>query len=194
MSGCSCTLPVLRYCALLLCSVYFLTGPVHHTMPHTSSFYRSVRPLACALDRSALWPTGSRVGGGKQPRWGNLSDQTQCATMRPYSNCRRIAPHHRPTNTTPARPLPANCTSAVLLGSSASSNGGGVLSMRGLTSNSSISALETGRSSVERGEVSARRTVPDHIPKTPYYATGAVPPQDNAVSDLQHYGVSSLCQ
>lgn len=41
------------------------------------------------------------------------------------------------------------------------------------------------RAPVECGVVSPRRTVPDHIPKTPYYATGAVPPQDNIVS---HFG------
>lgn len=35
---------------------------------------------------------------------------------------------------------------------------------------------------VECGVVSPRRGVPDHIPKTPYYATGVVPPQDNIVS------------
>ncbi|CAM9952071.1 unnamed protein product, partial [Ectocarpus fasciculatus] len=38
------------------------------------------------------------------------------------------------------------------------------------------------RMPVEPGVVSPARLVPDHIPKTPYYATGAVPPQDNNVS------------
>ncbi|CAN0113012.1 unnamed protein product, partial [Ectocarpus sp. 4 AP-2014] len=40
----------------------------------------------------------------------------------------------------------------------------------------------TKRMPVEPGVVSPARLVPDHIPKTPYYATGAVPPQDNNVS------------
>lgn len=34
---------------------------------------------------------------------------------------------------------------------------------------------------VECGVVSPRRTVPDYIPKTPYYATAEVPPPDNMV-------------
>ena len=41
---------------------------------------------------------------------------------------------------------------------------------------------QTKRAPVECGVVSPRRTVPDHISKTPYYATGAVPPQDDIVS------------
>ncbi|CAM9148902.1 unnamed protein product, partial [Ectocarpus sp. 6 AP-2014] len=40
----------------------------------------------------------------------------------------------------------------------------------------------TKRMPVEPGVVSPARLVPDHIPKTPYYATGSVPPQDNNVS------------
>lgn len=41
------------------------------------------------------------------------------------------------------------------------------------------------RAVVERGVVSPPRTVPDHIPKTPYYATGIVPPTDSNVSTCQ---------
>lgn len=48
------------------------------------------------------------------------------------------------------------------------------------------------RTPVEPGVVSPARLVPDHIPKTPYYATGAVPPQDNNVSRLNERA-SSPC-
>lgn len=41
------------------------------------------------------------------------------------------------------------------------------------------------RAVVERGVVSPPRKVPDHIPKTPYYATGIVPPSDSYVSTRQ---------
>lgn len=44
--------------------------------------------------------------------------------------------------------------------------------------------LEIARAPVECGVVSPRRTVPAHIPKTPYYANGAVPPADNTVSGM----------
>ncbi|CAN0350898.1 unnamed protein product [Hapterophycus canaliculatus] len=50
-------------------------------------------------------------------------------------------------------------------------------------SSSSVSEQATRRRAlVQCGVVSPRRAVPDHIPKTPYYATGAVPPQDDYVS------------
>lgn len=53
------------------------------------------------------------------------------------------------------------------------------------TSNDDSSPVQqTKRAPVECGVVSPRRSVPDHIPKTPYYANGAVPPQDNIVSGL----------
>ncbi|CAN0430322.1 unnamed protein product, partial [Ectocarpus sp. 12 AP-2014] len=56
---------------------------------------------------------------------------------------------------------------------SRSNSGGGI---------SSPFPANTKRMPVEPGVVSPARLVPDHIPKTPYYATGAVPPQDNNVS------------
>ncbi|CAN0416261.1 unnamed protein product, partial [Ectocarpus sp. 12 AP-2014] len=56
---------------------------------------------------------------------------------------------------------------------SRSSSGGGI---------SSPFPANTKRMPVEPGVVSPARLVPDHIPKTPYYASGAVPPQDNNVS------------
>eukprot|EP00904_Undaria_pinnatifida_P007059 jgi/Undpi1/3483/HiC_scaffold_16.g06855.m1 len=45
----------------------------------------------------------------------------------------------------------------------------------------SSSPLEIARVPVECGVVSPMRTVPDHIPKTPYYADGEVPPADNTI-------------
>lgn len=60
-------------------------------------------------------------------------------------------------------------------------------SKRGLlTSSGSVVPTEvsSGRVLVEGGVVSPRRTVPDDVPKTPYYATGEVPPPDNMVRVL----------
>ena len=58
---------------------------------------------------------------------------------------------------------------------------------RGLHTPSSANSWfppEIARAPVECGVVSPRRTVPAHIPKTPYYAGGAVPPADNTVSSM----------
>lgn len=58
---------------------------------------------------------------------------------------------------------------------------------RGLhTPSSANSSLppKAARAPVECGVVSPRRTVPAHIPKTPYYANGAVPPADYTVSGM----------
>lgn len=48
------------------------------------------------------------------------------------------------------------------------------------------------RGVVERGVVSPPRMVPDHIPKTPYYATGIVPPADSHVSARQYYAFGNI--
>lgn len=57
-------------------------------------------------------------------------------------------------------------------------------SRRGLLTSSGSFVPQTtssGRVLVESGVVSPRRTVPDDIPKTPYYTTAEVPPPDNMV-------------
>lgn len=50
------------------------------------------------------------------------------------------------------------------------------------SSSSWTSDVRNGRDPVKCGVVSPMRTVPDHVPKTPYYAAGAVPPADPRVS------------
>lgn len=50
------------------------------------------------------------------------------------------------------------------------------------TSLASSSHSEMQRAPVKCGVVSPRLAVPDHIPKTPYFSTGAVPPRNSDVS------------
>lgn len=170
-------------------------------MKHTGSCHGFIRSFFSVFDsRPHHLPAGSLVGKhrGQQgnPRaplhqYRHSSSNSSGASS---SSSRAFAITNDKTLMTPARRtlLTANCTLVRAGGTHGAGNlamsggGSGVRSGgRGLltsSSDSSMSPLETGRAPVECGAVSPRRMVPGHVPKTPYYATGVVPPSDNFVS------------
>lgn len=127
--------------------------------------------------------------------------RTKCSPPRQIPPSAAFPPHLAkssavPTTATTARALGTWCTGHArfdLPGSTASAGSprcgarqGPKLQRSYRSRWSSTSATEEAarrRAPVQCGVVSPARAVPDHIPKTPYYATGAVPPADNVVSD-----------
>ena len=158
---------------------------------------------------SSSWASGLSQQGQRQHRQRQQQHQQQ-HQYHHHQICRisTLSPPHTAGNTrVPARtpmarigcaPPTAGAGSKYCGGTSALIGSGGASMVRSNTygvfrelhapsSADSSSPLEIARVPVECGVVSPMRTVPAHIPKTPYYADGEVPPPDNTVSATRRF-------
>ncbi|CAN0484124.1 unnamed protein product, partial [Ectocarpus sp. 8 AP-2014] len=126
-------------------------------MRHTGSCRSCVRSVVSAA-----------FGNNKQPGEHVLMQRQRGVTNSPGIRLVSAAAAAGPATTTAAGWDRARATQFQIPSRSNSSGG-----------SSSPFPANTKRMPVEPGVVSPARLVPDHIPKTPYYATGSVPPQDN---------------